>query len=77
LTKSPVAFSGSSSAKFELKAVDVTVQRMVGEPVDIDRDRLADLHMGQLRFLEIGDDVDLVGNPAKGEWEGRYNVYAA
>ena len=43
-----------------LKAFDLAVKSLVRIRVDLDIDRLADLHVLELRFLEIRDDPDLV-----------------
>jgi hypothetical protein len=42
-----------------LEAVDMAVEGLVGIGVYADFDRLADAHLGKLRFLEIGGDPDV------------------
>jgi len=43
----------------------MAVQRVIQESVDINRDRLAGMHMHQLRLPEIGDDTDIVWDRRK------------
>ena len=61
LVKLPVALSGGSSANScplaGDEAVDAAVEDLAGEHVDLDLDRLARMHVGELRLLVVGDDV--------------------
>ena len=64
LVKLPVALSGGSSANSRPlagdEAVDMAVQLGAGKAVDLEFDRLAVAHMGELGFLEVGDHIDRI-----------------
>jgi hypothetical protein len=61
LVKLPVALSGGSRANSRplagRQAVDAALQRGRMEAVDLELDRLAVAHMGELGLLEICDDI--------------------
>ncbi len=42
------------------EAVDMALDGRAGEHVDVDLDRLAGLHVGELRLLEVRDDIGRV-----------------
>jgi hypothetical protein len=56
---------GEVRTRPSLKTIDMAEQRAVRESVDMDCDRLPDMHMRQLRLLEIGNDIDLVRDRGK------------
>ena len=64
LVKLPVALSGGSRANSSpLAGARLSTWPFkldAGEAVDLDLDRLAGAHVGELGLLEVGDDVDRV-----------------
>ena len=49
---------GEGAAGAGSEAVDGAVQAVAAEHVDVEVDRFACAHVGELRFLEVGDDVE-------------------